>query len=165
MKSHIQVPRFLLKRFSHRTSSLNSRQQPVTRDCVYCLHLPDLSITEEDIKELNVQEGYYDKVAEDTLAKIESEFGEMVADLKISLNDKSKKFCVDKYELIIQKFALMTLARSSTMATMVKEKAITGKLLPKLFTPSTMVKTGKHVLGSIMYFITKSQNTQGYSVY
>ena len=55
VKSHVQMPKGLMKAFSHRTE--NGR-------CVYYLDLKDMEIKEEKINALGAIEGYFDKNSE-----------------------------------------------------------------------------------------------------
>lgn len=124
MKSHVQLPYFILKRFAHRKKTVNDAGFAEYKFMVYCLNLKTRAITEEDIKELNVIRDYFTDEVEKILGNTENEFGELISKIEKQSKTDFGNFDLEPYEKIIKKFFYFEMARSDTVAKKTKEKSI-----------------------------------------
>lgn len=75
--SHIQLPRSILEGFSVRKTITNQRDQHKITKTVFCMDMEG-NISEQDIKEINTEFGYYENEVETKiLARVESAFGQI----------------------------------------------------------------------------------------
>lgn len=139
MKSHMQLPHFLMRRFAHKIALNNKDGKVVHKECVYCLDIKSKSISEADISELNVQEGYYVDEAERILGEVESDFGNLVAEIKAHLKSGDEFFDLEPHEHTIKKFFYMAMSRSKAMVDKTIANSIFGELYPEVFNPSGIV--------------------------
>lgn len=87
-KSHIQIPKSILKAFStfscEITRQENGEEKPCNSNKVYCLNM-DGNIFTNEISKCNVEKDYYtDFVEKNILARFETKFGNLK---KISIWD------------------------------------------------------------------------------
>lgn len=143
MKSHIQLPHFIMRRFCHKTTLQNTNGQSVHKECVYCLDIKKKEIYEADINDLNVKEDYYTDKAEKLLGNVESDFGKLLAEIKTQLKGNVENFDLQPYEQIIKKFFYMAMARSKSILSKTIAKSKYGKLFPEVFNPSGIVMAGE----------------------
>ncbi len=143
MKSHIQLPHFIMRRFCHKTTSQNTNGQSVHKECVYCLDIKKKEIYEADIHDLNVKEDYYNDKAEKLLGDVESNFGKLLTEIKTHLKTNDGNFNLEPYEQIVKKFFYMAMARSKSILRKTIAISKYGKLFPEVFNPSGMVMAGE----------------------
>lgn len=123
-KPHIQMPKFIMKRFAHRNAPIDGKTQPKT---VYVLDLSDYRIKEECINHLGTgEEGYYPKDLEDYFASLEGLFGNI--QLKVNefarMEAKGEPFELTVYkkeEADILRFIDMIFGRSETATKLFNE--------------------------------------------
>lgn len=143
MKSHIQLPHFIMRRFRRKTTSQNINGQPVHKECVYCLDIKKKEIYEADINDLNVKEDYYNDKAEKLLGDVESDFGKLIAEIKRHLKGNVKNFDLKPYEHVIKKFFYMAITRSKVFLSKAIAVSEYGEFFPEIFNPSSIVMGGE----------------------
>lgn len=111
--SHIQVPRFILEGFSTPETICNDKGFPVRQNKIWRLDM-DLNTEQLDIKDCNVEQGYYEDWAEQKLSVYETKMGNVkkkFVDYKraldngieneIQLSDEDINAIIDHYKLCL----------------------------------------------------------------
>lgn len=110
IKSHVQIPKTILEKFSFSEIEFNENNKPVPIDFVYCLDLDRKTIIKENIKTLNTIEGYYSSDMETFLSIIEGQTGEIKKEAKRFYNDKISQYNIDQD--MVKNFARFAFLRS-----------------------------------------------------
>lgn len=123
IKSHIQIPKFILKSFSHKTENGN---------CVYYLDLKDKKIKEEKINTLGTEFGFYDEQVESELSeKYEQPFAKIAKIARGFSERKLTTIVLNDYEKTIKDFFTVCMFRSKDSFEMFKNISLTAQLFPK----------------------------------
>lgn len=140
VKSHVQMPKGLMKAFSHRTE--NGR-------CVYYLDLKDMEIKEEKINALGAIEGYFDKNSELILDRLyESPFFQATQNIRKFSQDKLESFSLTQEdEDAFLSFLKIALTRSKKTRESMESKSIIASVLPEVFS-AQVVPTMHYVLST-----------------
>ncbi|MDD3041067.1 DUF4238 domain-containing protein [Bacteroides sp.] len=105
VKSHTQIPKFLLKGFSHKTKDGQK---------VFYLDLDDLLVKEGKINQLGTVVGFYNKEIEDFLNKnVERPFADLLVEFNEYAKEKRKPLTISRKDNdIIRRFMRYCLLRS-----------------------------------------------------
>lgn len=124
VKSHVQMPKGLMKAFSHRTK--NGR-------CVYYLDLKDMEIKEAKINELGTVKGLYDPKSEDMLDHLyESPFFQVTQDIKKFNSGKSEVLSLtQENEKALKDFLTISLMRSDATRELAASKSVLASIFPE----------------------------------
>jgi len=140
VKSHVQMPKGLMKAFSHRTE--NGR-------CVYYLDLKDMEIKEEKINVLGTIKGFFDSNSEAILDQLyESPFFHATQNIRKFLRDElvSYSFTQEDEDAFLN-FLKVSLTRSKKIRGSMENKSIIASVLPEVF-HAQVVPTMHMVLSS-----------------
>ena len=133
VKSHVQMPKGLMKAFSHPTKD---------GKCVYYLDLKDMEIKEAKINELGTIRGLYDPKSEEMLDHLyESPFFQVTQDIKKFYRGKSEVFSLTQENVkALKDFLTISLMRSDATRELAASKSILASIFPeslyKYFVPA-----------------------------
>ena len=89
IKSHVQIPKAILKNFSFREYETNENNKPVKCDMVHLLDLNNQTLRKENIKSLDTVKGYYSHSMESFLGThIEGRLGNLMKNAKNSFQQQ-----------------------------------------------------------------------------
>ena len=126
VKSHVQMPKGLMKAFSHRTE--NGR-------CVYYLDLKNMEIKEAKINELGTIKGWYDPMSEAILAQMyESPFIQATQKLREFSQGKLTTYTFSpEVEEVFKNFIKVSMLRCNSTRTSAEKSSLTARFLPDAF--------------------------------
>lgn len=131
--SHIQVPRFILEGFSTPETICNNEGYNIPLHKIFRLDMK-LNIEQLDIKDCNVEKGYYEDWIEDVLSIIETKFGNIKKKLfmfkKAFLKSTTYDLQLtdDDVDVIIEYVKLCLLRSPDLSEQILKNSAIAGML-------------------------------------
>lgn len=126
IKSHVQMPKGLMKAFSHRTE--NGR-------CVYYLDLKDMEIKEEKINELGTIKGLYDPTSEAILDRLyESPFFEAILNVKKFTDGKLETLSFNqREEEALINFLKISIMRSNATRQKAEKTSLVASIFPDVY--------------------------------
>jgi len=126
VKSHVQMPKGLMKAFSHSTKD---------GKCVYFLDLKDMEIKEEKINVLGTIKGLYDSTSEAILDQLyESPFFQAAQNIRKFSRGKLPTYTfTPQDEAAFEKFIKMSMMRSTMSRDSAESSSFTASVFPDAF--------------------------------
>lgn len=126
VKSHVQMPKGLMKAFSHRTEG---------GKCVYYLDLKDMEIKEGKIGKLGTIEGLYGPIGEAILDRLyESPFFHATQNIRKFSQGKIATYTfTPQDEAAFKSFIEMSMLRSNTTRASAESSSFTARFFPSAF--------------------------------
>lgn len=143
VKSHVQMPKGLMKAFSHRTE--NGR-------CVYYLDLKDMEIKEEKINELGTKKGLYNPMSEAILDRFyESPFFEAIQNVKKFTEGKQENLSFNQQEKeALLNFLKISIMRSNATRQKAEETSFVASIFPNAYR-AVLIPTMHLVMNEISF--------------
>ncbi|MCL2396792.1 MAG: hypothetical protein FWC93_01875 [Defluviitaleaceae bacterium] len=137
INSHVQIPKSIMKNFSHLQIEKNEKNQPVKMEYVYFLDLSDQTIKKESIKKLDTVFGYYSQDTEEFLRDyVEGPVGDLMKNARLFHQGKTSPLTFDVNAM--KNYICYALLRSQLVLNEVNRPSATKELLEALGHNSTI---------------------------